>query len=402
MPGVALRYGRPALAPLSGVRVADFTRIVAGPYCAMILADLGAEVLKIERPGAGDDARHFGPPFLPGGDSAYFMAFNRSKKSVVLDLASEEGRRDASDLVRTCDVVVENFRRGYMESVGLDHETLSHDHPGLISCSISSYGETGPYRDHGGYDVMVSALGGMMSINGTPDQPPAKTGVAVLDAASGLYAVSGILAALRERDRTGLGQKVDVSLLGVQLAQLLNAATAWLLAGEVMERQGTAHPSIVPYQAFAAADGWVLVGGANDRLYQRICGAMGRPDLADDPRFRTNADRVAHREELLAILSELFLQQPVSEWVARLNEAGVPVAPVNRIDQVFEDPQVRHLGQVQEVQHPAAGLLRLVGSPLHLSRTPVEPPAPPPCLGQHTEEVLSEVRARRQADADRG
>lgn len=388
--------------PLSGVRVADFTRIVAGPYCAMILADLGAEVLKIERPGSGDDARQFGPPFLPGGDSAYFMTFNRGKKSVVLDLATDEGRGDARDLVRTCDVVVENFRRGYMESVGLDHETLSRDQPGLISCSISSYGETGPYRDHGGYDVMVSALGGMMSITGTPDQPPAKTGVAVLDAASGLYAVSGILAALRERDRTGLGQKVDVSLLGVQLAQLLNAATAWLLAGEVMERQGTAHPSIVPYQAFAAADGWVLVGGANDRLYQRICRAMGRPDLADDPRFRTNADRVAHREELLTILSELFLQQPVSEWVARLNGAGVPVAPVNRIDQVFEDPQVRHLGQVQEVQHPAAGLLRLVGSPLQLSRTPVEPPAPPPCLGQHTEEVLSEVRARRQADADRG
>jgi crotonobetainyl-CoA:carnitine CoA-transferase CaiB-like acyl-CoA transferase len=368
----------------------------------MILADLGAEVLKIERPGSGDDARQFGPPFLPGGDSAYFMTFNRGKKSVVLDLATDEGRGDARDLVRTCDVVVENFRRGYMESVGLDHETLSRDQPGLISCSISSYGETGPYRDHGGYDVMVSALGGMMSINGTPDQPPAKTGVAVLDAASGLYAVSGILAALRERDRTGLGQKVDVSLLGVQLAQLLNAATAWLLAGEVMERQGTAHPSIVPYQAFAAADGWVLVGGANDRLYQRICRATGRPDLADDPRFRTNADRVAHREELLTILSELFLQQPVSEWVARLNEAGVPVAPVNRIDQVFADPQVRHLGQVQEVQHPVAGLLRLVGSPLHLSRTPVEPPAPPPCLGQHTEEVLSEVRARRQADADRG
>lgn len=390
------------MAPLSGVRVADFTRIVAGPYCAMILADLGAEVLKIERPGSGDDARQFGPPFLPGGDSAYFMTFNRGKKSVVLDLATDEGRGDARDLVRTCDVVVENFRRGYMESVGLDHETLSRDQPGLISCSISSYGETGPYRDHGGYDVMVSALGGMMSITGTPDQPPAKTGVAVLDAASGLYAVSGILAALRERDRTGLGQKVDVSLLGVQLAQLLNAATAWLLAGEVMERQGTAHPSIVPYQAFAAADGWVLVGGANDRLYQRICRAMGRPDLADDPRFRTNADRVAHREELLTILSELFLQQPVSEWVARLNGAGVPVAPVNRIDQVFEDPQVRHLGQVQEVQHPAAGLLRLVGSPLQLSRTPVEPPAPPPCLGQHTEEVLSEVRARRQADADRG
>ncbi|HYZ02270.1 MAG TPA: CoA transferase [Candidatus Binatia bacterium] len=390
------------MAPLSGVRVADFTRIVAGPYCAMILADLGAEVLKIERPGSGDDARQFGPPFLPGGDSAYFMTFNRSKKSVVLDLATEEGRRDARDLVRTCDVVVENFRRGYMESVGLDHETLARDQPGLISCSISSYGETGPYRDHGGYDVMVSALGGMMSINGTPEQPPAKTGVAVLDAASGLYAVCGILSALRERDRTGLGQKVDVSLLGVQLAQLLNAATAWLLAGEVMERQGTAHPSIVPYQAFAAADGWVLVGGANDRLYQRVCGAVGRPDLAEDPRFRTNPDRVAHREELLAILSDLFLQQPVAEWVARLTDAGVPVAPVNRIDQVFEDPQVQHLGQVQEVEHPAAGLLRLVGSPLHLSRTPVEPPTPPPCLGQHTEEVLSDVHRRREADADRG
>ena len=389
------------MAPLSGVRVADFTRIVAGPYCTMILADLGAEVLKIERPGAGDDARQFGPPFLPGGDSAYFMTFNRGKKSVVLDLATEEGRRDARELVRTCDVVVENFRRGYMESVGLDHETLARDQPGLVSCSISSYGETGPYRDHGGYDVMVSALGGMMSINGTPGQPPAKTGVAVLDAASGLYAVCGILAALRERDRTGLGQKVDVSLLGVQLAQLLNAATAWLLAGEVMERQGTAHPSIVPYQAFAAADGWILVGGANDRLYQRICGAVGRPDLADDPRFRTNPDRVAHREELLTILSELFLQQPVAEWVARLTDAGVPVAPVNRIDQVFEDPQVRHLGQVEDVEHPAAGPLRLVGSPLHLSRTPVEPPTPPPCLGQHTEEVLAEVHRRRQADADR-
>jgi crotonobetainyl-CoA:carnitine CoA-transferase CaiB-like acyl-CoA transferase len=367
----------------------------------MILADLGAEVFKIERPDTGDDARQFGPPFLPGGDSAYFMTFNRSKKSVALDLATEKGRHDARDLAGSCDVVLENFRRGYMESVGLDHETLSRDHPGLISCSISSYGESGPYRDHGGYDVMVSALGGMMSINGTPGQPPAKTGVAVLDAASGLYAACGILAALRERERTGLGQRVDLSLLGVQLAQLLNAGTAWLLAGDVMERQGTAHPSIVPYQAFPAADGWVLVGGANDRLYRRICGALGRPELAEDPRFRTNPDRVAHREELLAILEEEFRREPVAAWVSRLDEAGVPVAPVNPIDQVFEDPQVRHLDMVREVDHPAAGLLRLVGSPLQLSRTPVQPPAAPPRLGEHTEEVLGQLRASQRPDADR-
>ncbi len=382
--------------PLNGIRVIDFTRVVAGPQCTMIMGDLGAEVIKVERPQGGDDARAFGPPFR-NGESIYFLGFNRNKKSVVIDLGTEAGRAQARRLIDTADVVIENFRSGYMRSIGLDHESVSAAHPGLIYCSITGYGEDGPYRDRAGYDVMVSALGGMMGITGLPGQPPVKTGVAVLDTATGMYALIGILAALHHRDLTGQGQRISVSLLESQVAQLINAAHLYLNAGEVMGPQGHTHTSIVPYQAFRCADGYLLVGGANDKMFRGICRALGHPEWASDPAYATNPARVENREQLVALLEAVFEKDTVGAWVERLVAEGVAAAPVNRVDQVFADPQVVHNQQVRTVEHPAAGEIRLVGSPLHLSLTPVVDPQPPPLLGQHTAEILDDLERRHPA-----
>ena len=375
------------MSALSGIRVLDFTRVVSGPYCTQLLSDLGAEVVKIERPGAGDDSRAFGPPFVKG-ESVYFLSLNRGKKSVVIDLSTEKGRQAARRLAADCDVVIENFRIGYMASLGLDYKTLAADNERLVYCSMTAFGETGPYKDRAGYDVMVSALGGMMGITGTPGGPPVKTGVALLDVATGLHAATAICAALYERERSGKGQRIELSLLGVQLATLINAASVFLVGGQVMGPQGNAHDAIVPYRAFRAADGYIVIGAANDSMFARLCDALGMSELAHDRRFTANADRVANREELESTIGERLAGATVSEWVDRISAAGVAVAPVNSIREVFSDPQVVASGQVVPFDHTTLGEIQLVGSPIHMSRTPVSHQGAPPTLGEHSEEVL--------------
>jgi crotonobetainyl-CoA:carnitine CoA-transferase CaiB-like acyl-CoA transferase len=378
-------------APLGGLHVLDFTQVVAGPYCTLILADLGAEVIKVERPGKGDDARSFGPPYV-AGQSTYFAGLNRAKKSVVLDLGREEGRSAARRLARTADILVENFRPGVMERAGLEYEAVAAENPRLIYCSITGYGKDGPYRDRAAYDVAVAAMGGMMSITGSPGQAPVKTGVAVLDIATGLYAYGAITTALYQRERTGRGQRIDISMLEVQVANLINAASAYLLAGEVMGPQGSSHPSMAPYQAFPAADGWVIIGALNDRMFDRLCHALDRPRWASDQRFASNADRVANRDPLVRLISDVTRTRPVQWWVDELGRSGVAVAPVNTIDKVFDDPQVRHSGIVKVVDDPRLGRVPVVETPLHFSAARVEASGRVPFLGEDTDEVLAEIR----------
>ncbi len=375
------------MGPLTGIRVADFTRVVAGPYCTMLLGDLGAEVIKIEQPGKGDDTRTWGPPFV-AGESTYFLSLNRNKRSVCLDLQSAEGLAHARALILQSDILVENFRPGTMDRLGLGYATLRVEQLRLIYCAISGYGQTGPYRDRAGYDVVVQALGGLMGITGTPDGPPVKTGVALVDMATALYASSGILAALYHRERTGEGQRIDISLLSTELATLINVASAYLIAGETPARQGTAHPSIVPYQVFQAADGYLMVGALNDRMFGQLSNALGYPEWTTDPRFATNPDRVRYRETLVGLIEAILRADTAQAWEQRLQAAGVAVAPVNDLPQVFADPQVLHSGQVTAVAHPSAGEVKLVGPALILSETPAAVRLPPPMLGQHTEEVL--------------
>jgi crotonobetainyl-CoA:carnitine CoA-transferase CaiB-like acyl-CoA transferase len=376
---------------LGGIRVADFTRVVAGPYCTMLLGDLGANVIKVEEPGRGDDSRGWGPPFV-NGESTYFLSVNRNKRSVCLDLRSDEGHALARTLIAQSDIVVENFRVGFMAQLGLDYESLRAAHPRLIYCSISGYGQTGPASQRAGYDVIVAAQGGMMGITGTPDGAPVKTGVAQLDVATGLYAYSSIMAALYHRERTGVGQHIAVSLLGTQVATLINAASMYLVAGEVLTPQGSAHASIVPYQAFAASDGYIVIGGANDKLFAQLADLLGHPEWPRDPRFATNADRVAHRATLIPLIEAIIRGDTVAAWEARLATTGIAYAPVNRMDAVFRDPQVVASGQVVTVDHPTVGPLPLVGPAALLSVTPAVVRLPPPTLGQHTDAVVRALR----------
>lgn len=376
-----------APAPLKGVRVLDFTRVVSGPFATLVLADLGAAVIKVERPEAGDDTRAWAPPYV-GGISTYFAGLNRGKRSIVLDLESERDRARARALAAEADVLVENFRPGYMDRIGLGYEHLSAGHERLIYCSITGYGRTGPYADRAAYDVTVSALGGMMSITGEPNGVPVKTGVPYLDLTTALYAFGGIATALYERERTGRGRRVEVALLDVQVAQLSNAASSYLLGGEVMGRYGTAHPSIVPYQAFEAADGWVVVGALNDGMFKRLCRALARPGWAADARFATNPQRVANRDELLGLLGSALRAGSIDHWVEVLGEAGVAVAPVNTVDRVFSDPQVRASAIVQEYQDPLLGQLRAVSTPIRMDGEYPRVAAGVPRLGEASDEVL--------------
>jgi crotonobetainyl-CoA:carnitine CoA-transferase CaiB-like acyl-CoA transferase len=385
---------------LDGIRVVDFSRVVAGPYCSMLLGDLGADVVKVEQPGVGDDCRSWGPPFV-GDESAYFLGLNRNKRSLTLDLGGETGRGLARRLIARADVVVESFRPGRMEQFGLGYEALHPHQPGLIYCSISGFGPTGPYRDRAGYDVMVSALGGLMSITGTPGGPPVKVGVALVDVCTGLYAFSGILAALLARRTTGEGQKVEANLLATDLAVLINAASGYLAAGDVLTPQGSGHASIVPYQAFRAADGYVMIGAGNDKLFGALCRELGLAHLLGDPRFATNAGRVAHRDELVPLIEQATAAGTVDDCVRRLADAGVAVAPINTIDRVFADPHVAASGQVVTVEHATAGELRLVGPAVHLEATPAGVFSAPPTLGQHTDEVLAEWLGLEPAEISR-
>jgi len=385
---------------LTGIRVVDFTRVVGGPYCTMQLGDLGAEVLKIEEPGHGEDSRSFGPPFVQD-ETPYFLSLNRNKKSVTLDLRQPRGAELARALIAQSDIVMEGFRPGTMARFGLEYERLSVDHPSLIYCSLSGWGESGPYADRAGYDVMVSALAGLMAITGPVGGPPVKVGVPLLHHLAGLQACSAILTALFHRERTGRGQRIHLSLLSTQLATLVNAASNYLISGVIPEPQGSSHGSIVPYRSFPTADGHILIGAANDKLFACLCRGLDHPEWLDDPRYRTNGERVANRVHLEVAIEAALAADTTARWVERLAAVGVAVAPVNRMDQVFRDPQVVHSGQVVSVQHPTLGPIPLVGPTVSYSETPAEVSAPPPLLGQHTREILRDLAGLDEGEAER-
>lgn len=383
---------------LSHIRVLDLSRVLAGPTAGQILADLGAEVIKIERPGRGDDTRHWGPPWLndaqgnPTAESAYFLSANRGKKSVAVDIARPEGQHVVRQLAARSDIVLENFRTGALARYGLNYASLAEHNRRLIHCSITGFGETGPYAARPGYDFLIQGMAGLMSITGEPDEVagggPQKVGVALADVMTGLYAVIAVLAALAEREMSGEGQHIDLALFDVQVASLANQAMNYLVSGKTPRRLGNAHPNIVPYQAFATADGHFILAVGNDDQFRRLCESIDVPEIADDERFATNATRVRHRDELIPILQTVFEQKPKAQWLQRLEAAGVPCGPINRIDEVFADPQVNARKMKVEAPHPLSGTVPLVGSPLKLSRTPPAEAVAPPTLGQHTEEVL--------------
>jgi len=386
--------------PLADLLVLDLSRVLAGPFATMMLADLGAEVIKVERPDRGDDTRQWGPPWA-GGESAYYLSINRNKKSITLNLKSEKGHEIVRELARRADVLMENWRVGTMERWGLGYETLRALNPGLIYCAITGYGQTGPYRDRPGYDFIIQAEGGGMSITGPVEGPPMKVGVAIVDITAGLFATTSILAALHEREHSGKGQYVDIALLDSQVAWLANVGSNYLVSGQRPARYGNAHPNIVPYEPFPTSDGWIAVGVGNDRQWQRLCALAGWDDLATDERFATTPQRVEHRDVLVPMLQDRFRAHASGEWHAALLEAGIPCAPINFIDQVFSDPQVLARDMVVELPHPTAGTVRLTGSPLKLSRTPTYIKEPPPLLGQHTEEVLTKQLGYTPADLAR-
>ena len=380
----------PTALPLAGIRVADFSRVLAGPLATMVLADLGADVVKIERPGAGDDTRGWGPPFV-GDDAAYFLSLNRNKRSVALDLASGEGALAARRLALASDVVIENFRPGLMARFGLGFEGLSAERPELVYCSLTAFGEEGGSASRPGYDIIVQALSGLMSITGHPGGEPTKVGVALLDVVCGLYAANAIQAALIRRGETGRGGRVSVSLFDASVAAMVNQAANHLLGGLVPGPLGNQHPNIVPYQLFEAADRPFILAAGNDRLFERTCEVLGRPELAADERFATNEARVRNRESLIPLLSEAFATRTAAEWLEALESAAVPCAPVRAMDEVFAASE--GAATVQEIQDPVRGLLRLVASPIRIdgARAPIR--RPPPRLGEHTDEVLGELEA---------
>jgi crotonobetainyl-CoA:carnitine CoA-transferase CaiB-like acyl-CoA transferase len=375
--------------PLDGVRVVDLSRIVAGPLATQIFGDYGAEVIKIEQPGVGDDSRAWVPPKAPDGSAAYFFSINRNKKSVTLNLKHPRGKVLLKALVARADVVIENFKPGTMEDLGLDYSVLSRENPRLIYCQISGFGNSGPARERAGYDSILQGITGLMSITGEREGPPVKAGVALIDEITALYAHGAILAALLHRERTGQGQKVECSLLESGVAAMMNAATAYLVAGAVQGRWGSAHESLVPYQAFRARDGYLIIGAGNDRLWKAFCEVIGAPEWADDPRFDTNLKRVERREELVRLIEARLQARSRDQWIAAFAAAGLPTGPINTVDQVFRDPQVLHRDMVQEIEHPTAGRVKLVGIPVKFTATPGEIRLPPPLLGQHTEEVLT-------------
>jgi crotonobetainyl-CoA:carnitine CoA-transferase CaiB-like acyl-CoA transferase len=383
--------------PLDGITILDLSRVLAGPSCTQMLGDLGADVIKVERPGVGDETRAWGPPFVRDAsgaetaESGYYLSTNRNKRSVTINFAKPRGAALVRQLVSHADVLIENFKVGGLAEYGLGWERLRDEFPRLVYCSITGYGQDGPYAARPGYDLMAQGTGGIMSVTGEADGPPAKVGVAVNDAMSGLYAAVAILSALRHRDRTGRGQYIDVALLDVQVGWLYNVGLNYLLSGSVPQRWGTAHPNTVPYQVFPTSDGHVILGANNDVQFRRLCEFAGAPELASNPRFATNALRLKHRDELIAMLSDLTRKHSTRHWVDGLAATGLPCGPVNTIDRVFDDPQVRHRGMQISMPHPAAGDTPLIGSPLRLSDTPVSYRRPPPTLGQHTDEVLEQL-----------
>ncbi len=377
-------------APLDGIRVLDLSRVLAGPFCTMILGDLGAEVIKVERPGEGDDTRHWGPPFA-SGESAYYLSANRNKKSVTVDLKTGKGAELVRRLAERSDVLIENFRVGGMAKIGLSYERVREINPGIVYCSISGFGQTGPRKDLPGYDFILQAMGGLMSFTGERDGEPMKVGVAIVDLMAGLYAAIAILAAIREKENSGRGQFLDLSLLDAAVAMLANVGSGYLVSGENPERHGNAHPNIVPYQVFRARDDYIAVGVGNDKQWRSLCGIAQRPDLAADPRFATNPERVRNRDVLIPILADLFASRDGEFWIREMWREGIPAGPINAVDKVFGDPQTRARGMEVAMDHPSIGTVRLIGSPIRFSRTPVRYRLHPPLLGEHTSPVLKDL-----------
>ncbi|HLB12288.1 MAG TPA: CoA transferase [Dehalococcoidia bacterium] len=377
-------------APLEGIRIVDLTRAMAGPYCSMMLADMGAEVIKVEVPGKGDESRSWGPPFQ-GGESAYFLSINRNKRSITLDLKKEPGREVLSLLLRRADVLLENFSPGTMARLGFSYDRVKDLNPRIVYCSISGFGQSGPQSHLPAYDQILQGMGGLMSITGPDEGPPIKVGVAIADIAAGIFGAFATLAALYHRQQTGVGQWVDTSLLDSQVALLSFQAGRYFATGEAPGCAGNHHPLLAPSGAFRTGDGYVCVAAGNDKLWQCLCRAMAYLDLLDDPRFGTNPDRVANRDALVAALEERFSALSTQEIVKRLEAEGIPAGPIRNLHQVFSDPQVLHLGLKQTVQHPTAGEIAVTGIPYRFSASPAQIRRPPPLLGEHTEEVLQEL-----------
>jgi formyl-CoA transferase len=374
--------------PLDNILIIDLSRVLAGPYCTMMLADLGARVIKVEQPGTGDDTRAWGPPFA-GGESAYYLSVNRNKQGITLNLKSEQGRAILLEMVKRADVLIENFKLGTMESWGLGYDALRTINPRLIYCNISGYGTDGPDAGKPGYDFILQAEGGLMSITGPVEGPPTKTGASLVDITTGMFAASGILAALFARQQTGLGQRVDVSLLESHVAWLANVGESCLVSGERPHRHGNGHPTIVPYQTFRASDEYFALGVGNDAQFHKLCSLISCPELADHPHFAVNPARVKNREELIPILQAEFEKQTSAHWLEQLASAGIPAGRIKPIDEVLADPQVLHRQMVVEIPHPTAGTVKLLGVPYKLSETPASVRFAPPLLGQHTQEILS-------------
>ena len=386
---------------LGHVRVLDLTRVLAGPWCAQNLADLGADIIKVERPESGDDTRSWGPPYLRDeagnntSEAAYYLAANRGKQAITVDIATAEGQSIIRELAAISDVVLENYKVGQLKKYGLDYESLKQIKPDLVYCSITGFGQNGPYAHRAGYDFIVQGMGGFMSLTGERDDLPGggpqKAGIAITDLMTGMYATIAVMAALSHRDRTGEGQYIDMALLDVQVAMLANMNMNYLTTGIPPKRWGNAHPNIVPYQTFATSDGHIIVAAGNDGQYKKFVHAGGRPELADDPRFSTNPARVQHRDTLVPLLAEMVRGKTKAEWLVLLEDAGVPCGPINKLNEVFEDPQVQARQMQIELPHPTAGKVKLVASPMKLSATPITYASAPPLLGQHTDTVLQRL-----------
>jgi crotonobetainyl-CoA:carnitine CoA-transferase CaiB-like acyl-CoA transferase len=384
--------------PLAGLRVLELARILAGPWAGQLLADLGADVVKVERKGTGDDTRGWGPPFVEAADgnhlgAAYFHATNRGKRSIELDFESEDGRRIVKKLAARSDVLIENFKVGGLAKFGLDYASLSKDNPRLIYCSITGFGQTGPYASRAGYDLMAQGIGGIMDLTGTPDGEPQRAGVPVADIFTGIYSVVGVLAALIERGRTGRGCQVDTALVDSQIGVLANQALNYLVSGKVPKRIGNAHPNIVPYQVFPVADGHIIIATGNDSQFAKLCGVLGEPGISGEPNYRANSDRLQHREELIARLSALTRRWRGADLLAKLESVQVPAGPINPLDQVFVDPQVVHRGMRIDLPSKAAkaGTIPGVRTPIIIGGKPMAAERPSPRLGEHTAEVLREI-----------
>ena len=385
--------------PLRGLRVLDLTRVLAGPTCTQMLGDLGAEVIKIERPEAGDDTRGFAPPFVPNTrESAYFVGVNRNKKSVTLDIAKPEGQAIVHRLLESCDVLVENFKVGALAKYGLAWEQLSPKHPRLIYCSITGFGQTGPYAPRPGYDSLIQGMGGIMSLTGEPDGLPQKVGVPVADLFAGLYGCIGLLAALNHRNATGQGQRIDIGMLDTHLAWLANQGMNYLATGENPPRLGNQHPNIVPYQVFPTADGYMVLSVGNDPTFERFCKAFGQEQLLSDPRFATNAKRVENRQLVTDTLTPLMRTRTTTEWVEKLEALKIGCGPINTLEQVFADPHVQARGCVVEMPHASGETVKVIANPVRLSATPPAYNSAPPLLGQHTAEVLGGVLGMGEAE----